>query len=126
MYKKIAKFQHYCVRKKIQCLPNQTQSYMCESLLGLPKLSYEIDKRKLYFLRKHIVMPESSVTKQFSFRPLGFIPDIMVILQKYNLVNYIHEYSLNHTFPNTSAQQLQISVLLCGITWLIPYHQTVV
>ena len=27
----------------------------------------------------------------------------MVILQKYNLVNYIHEYSLNHTFPNTSA-----------------------
>ena len=60
-------------------------------------------------------MPESSITKIFLRRlftylqnitdraPLGFIPDIMVILQKYNLVNYIHEYSLNHTFPNTSA-----------------------
>ena len=90
----VEKFQHYCV-KKIQCLPNQTRSYMCESLLGLPKLSYEIDKRKLYFLQKLIVMPESSNTKQILLRrlftylqnitdrtPLGFIPDIMVILQK--------------------------------------------
>lgn len=111
----IDKLQHYYV-KKIQYLPNQTRSYMCESLLGLPKLSYEIDKRKLYFLQKLIVMPESTITKQIFLRrlftylqditdrtPLGFIPDIMVILQKYNLMNYIHEYSLNHTFPNTSA-----------------------
>ena len=41
----LEKFQHFCV-KKIQCLPWQTRSYMCESLLGLPKLSLEIDKFK--------------------------------------------------------------------------------
>ena len=41
-----------------------TISDACESLLGLPKLSYEIDERKLYFLQKLIVMPESSITKQ--------------------------------------------------------------
>ena len=46
----LEKFQHYCV-KKMQCLPSQSRSYMCESLLGLPKLSYEIDKRKLLFLQ---------------------------------------------------------------------------
>ncbi|MEW8547750.1 MAG: hypothetical protein AB2693_29935, partial [Candidatus Thiodiazotropha sp.] len=71
---------------------------------------------KLYFLHKLIVMPETSITKQIFLRrlftyllditdrtQLGFVPDIMVILQKYNLTHYIHEYSLNHTFPNVSA-----------------------
>ena len=44
--------------------------------------------------------------------PLGFIPNIMVILQKYNLVTYIHEYSLNHTFPNTSAWKKIVKITL--------------
>ena len=110
----LEKFQHFCV-KKIQCLPWLTRSYMCESLLGLPKLSSEIDKRKLFFLERLIRLPETTLTKQifirrlFSFQyitdrsPLGFIPDVIKIMEKYNILEHLHSYLANYTFPNTAV-----------------------
>ena len=81
---------------------------MCESLLGLPKLSLEIDKRKLLFLQRLLRMPENSATKQIFIRrlftylysitdrtPLGFVPDILNILAKYNLADYLNGYITN-------------------------------
>ena len=120
----LEKFQHFCV-KKIQCLPWQTRSYMCESLLGLPKLSLEIDKRKLFFLQQLIRMPENAVTKQifirrlFTFQwhitdisPLGFIPDVIKILKKYNLFEYLHNYLTNYTFPTASVWKRTVKNVL--------------
>ena len=48
---KINQFQHYAV-KLIQNLRHSTRSDMCESLVGLRKLSTEVDKRKLLFFQK--------------------------------------------------------------------------
>ena len=120
----LEKFQHFCV-KKIQCSPWQTLSYMCESLLGLPKLSLEIDKRKLFFLQRLIRMPKNAVTKQifirwlFTFQwhitdisPLGFLPDIFKILEKYNLVEYLHNYLTNYTFPTAPVWKRTVKNLL--------------
>ena len=89
---------------------------MYESLLGLPKLSLEIDERKLLFLQRLIRMSENSATKQifilgiFTYlnsitgrTPLGFVPDSLNILAKYNLANYLNDYITNNTFPSTAV-----------------------
>ena len=41
-------FHHYCLNK-IQFLPKNTRSAMCQTLLGVGSLLSEIDKRKLMF-----------------------------------------------------------------------------
>ena len=56
--------------KKIQCLPMKTRSYMCESLIGLSNISFEMDKRRLFFLERFIRLPEKSASKQIFIRML--------------------------------------------------------
>lgn len=123
-FNELEKFQHYCV-KKMQCLPIQTRSYMCESLIGIPKISLEIDKRKLFFLERLIRMPENSASKQIFIRrlftylnnitdrtPLGFIPDIVNVLARYNLSDYLEKYITYYIFPATAIWKRTVKKIL--------------
>ena len=83
---------------------------MCESMLGLYRLSAEVEKRKLMFVHKILTMSHESITQKFFIRKyllyisdtndikLGFIPDICSLLNKYNL-----QYLIND-FVNKSCQ----------------------
>ena len=47
----------------------------------------------------------------------------MVILQDYNFMNHIHEYSLNHTFPNASAwKKIVKNILLRFESYTVDSH----
>ena len=101
----ISRLQHN-VAKRIQGFAKRTRSDMCESMLGLPHLTFEIDKRKLMFLRKFLSLPyEAQCHKIFIHRYLqyleprnaalvqkGFIPDICMLLCQYNLQYILNDY----------------------------------
>ena len=105
-------FQHRCL-KVIQNLPLQTRSVMVETLVHLHPITSEINKRKLLFLQKLCNMSEDYLSKQIFLRrlfqfqnrnntvvQLGFIPDIYIILKRYNLNMYIDQYINSATFPS--------------------------
>ena len=79
-----------------------TRSDMCETSLRIPRISTQIDKRKSNFLCTLIQTPPDMQPKQVFLRRLhiiftsghtnvqtGYIPDIITILNKYNLFYYI-------------------------------------
>ena len=73
------KTQHYIV-KSIQGFPTQTRSDICESMLGLYRLSSEVDKRKLIFLHKLLSLPHESIAKSiFMRRYLIFVQHPMYV-----------------------------------------------
>ena len=123
-FNELEKFQHYCV-KKIQCLPMKTRSYMSESLIGLSNISFEIDKRKLFFLERLIRLPENSASKQIFIRrlfaylnnitdraPLGFMPDIVTLLARYDLSSYLEKYIADYSFPATAIWKRTVKFAL--------------
>jgi len=63
----VNRFQYYIV-KKIQGFPICICSDMCESKVGLYKLTCIIDIRKLYCLHKLLGLPFQSVFKQLFIR----------------------------------------------------------
>ena len=83
------------VCRSIQGFPALTRSDMSESLLGLTKLSTEVDIRKLTFLEKLISLPNNSQAKLVFISRLfqnlhsnqsdGFIHDVRKLLAKYGL-----------------------------------------
>ena len=105
----INRFQHFIV-KLIQGFNVRTRSDICESMLGLYRLSAEVEKRKLMFVHKILLMSHDSITQKLFIRKyllyiannnnvkLGFIPDICSLLCKYNL-----QYLIND-FVNKSCQ----------------------
>lgn len=122
--KDIDVFHHYCI-KKLQYLPVQTRSAMCESLLGLGSLTAEIEIRKLLFFHKITTMQEICITKQIFLRrlftyfysngnsnQLGFIPDLYKILCKYNLECYLHRFINNRDLPSKSAWNRLIRTMI--------------
>lgn len=60
----IAKHQHTVV-KCIQGLRRRTRSDICESILGIHRLSAKIDKRKLMFLHKLLTSHNSTICQTF-------------------------------------------------------------
>ena len=82
---------------------------MCESMLGLYKLTAEIDRRKLLFLGKLCILPSSSLPNQIFYLRLflffdgytdsGFMADIWVILKKYGLSHYLRDLVNTLDFP---------------------------
>ena len=112
--KEIEVFHHFCL-KKIQYLPTNTRSAMCQSLLGVGSLVGEIDKRKLLFFHKITNLPDTSLTKKIFLRRLflyfqrqhslcqsvqmGFIPDLYKILSKYRLLKFLDDYMQNIPLP---------------------------
>ena len=109
----INKFQHYAA-KLIRNFRKQTRSDMCESLLGLPRLCSEVDKRKLMFFQKLTMLSYQSTVKQiflkrlytFVYKPkgqLGFIPDVYRLFSKYGLSDFFTDYVKHYTFPTKVA-----------------------
>ena len=98
--------------KSIQHLPTQTRTDMALSLIGWYPAEAEIEKRKLSFLQKLCCLNPNLLSKKlFVFRlnlfiirgfkdQLGFIPDIMCILTKYNLSTYLINYVRTSAFPS--------------------------
>ena len=96
-------FQHRIV-KLIQGFHIRVWSDMCESVLGLNRITDMIDRRKLMFLHKILSMKESALCKRLFLRKLfhfiynpskvsmGFIPDICGLLAKYNLNFLLNMY----------------------------------
>ena len=107
----INKLQHYIV-KSIQGFHVRTRSDMCESMLGLFRLSFEIDKRKLMFIYKILSLPSHAVSKNIFLRRYftyisllnnnakGFIPDICRLLLRYNLEDIINTFILSQKLPS--------------------------
>jgi hypothetical protein len=50
----LKRLQHFIV-KHVQKLPKLTRSDICESLVGLNPITCEVEKRKLYLLRKAVL-----------------------------------------------------------------------
>lgn len=103
-------FQH-SICKSVQNLPSQTRSDMCETLLNILPISSEIDARKLLFFGRLCRMSYQTLPKQiflirlFSFlvelrkNQRGFIPDILRLLDHYDLVEYLDQWMKNRLFP---------------------------
>ena len=102
--------QHFVV-KHIQVMHRKTRSDMCETMLDLPRLTVVVEKRKSMFLQKLCPIESNILSKQiFTFRlfqcflspdrkQLGFIPDIIGILQKYSLSSHLINYIFTGNFP---------------------------
>ena len=99
----INRLQHFAV-KKILGLPIRTRSDTCESMLGLLRLSAEVEKRKLMFLYKILSLNTNTICQKLFIRKYilftsnrsslkyGFIPDTCNILEKYDLQAIINDY----------------------------------
>lgn len=85
---------------------------MCESIFGLLPIASEIDKRKLQLFGRLCLMDTKCLTKKiflhrlFSYldspncKHYGFIPDIIHLLDKYNLLEHLNSYLQNGLFLN--------------------------
>lgn len=90
--------------KRIQGLDPNTRSVAAIGCLGLWTIEGYIDKIKLLFFHKLLTAPTTSIHKKlfvkrlFSFiyrlveKPLGFVPDIVNLLHKYELYHVLQEY----------------------------------
>uniref|UniRef100_A0A8W8ISZ1 Reverse transcriptase domain-containing protein n=1 Tax=Magallana gigas TaxID=29159 RepID=A0A8W8ISZ1_MAGGI len=104
-------FQHF-ICKHAMNLPKHTRSDMCESIFGLLPIASEIDKRKLQFFGRLCLMDTKCLTKKiflhrlFSYldspncKHYGFIPDVIHLLDKYNLLEHLNSYLQNGLFLN--------------------------
>lgn len=107
-------FQH-SICKSAQNLPRQTRSDMCESLFNVIPISVEIDARKLLFFGRLCRMSSQALPKQtflirlFSYlmrltnNQVGFIPDVVQLLTIYNLIDYLHQWIENGSFPSKQS-----------------------
>ena len=113
-------FQHFVV-KHIQVMHRRTRSDMCETMLDLPRLTVVVEERKFMFLQKLCQIEPNILSKQiFTFRlfqcllildrkQLGFIPDIIGILQKYSLSSHHMNYIFTGNFPSNFSWKNSIN-----------------
>lgn len=97
--------------KRMQGLPSSTRSEAAIGNLGLWTIQGFIDKAKLLFLHRLLISPPSSVQKMlfinrlYSYfykaveKPLGFIPDVVEVLKKYDLCFILQDYLENGSVP---------------------------
>ncbi|MCG8078339.1 MAG: hypothetical protein JAY75_19120, partial [Candidatus Thiodiazotropha taylori] len=81
-------------------------------MLGWLPMRARVEQRKLIFLQKLCTMPPDTLARQvFDLRlnlfllkgcrnQLGFIPDVWDIVLKYDLSEYLHQYTLSSAFPS--------------------------
>ena len=98
--------------KCIQKVPKTTRTDMAIAMLGWRPLMCYIDKRKFGLLQKLCTMPTNLLSRKiFNLRlnlfmlkglksQIGFIPDVITIVKKYNLTQYISNYLKNAVFPS--------------------------
>ncbi|CAB4026160.1 Hypothetical predicted protein, partial [Paramuricea clavata] len=109
-YIELEKVQNIMVRIMQGLLPG-TSGSAARGLLGLLSVEAEIDKRKLYFLGRLINMGAGAPCRRVFFIRLlrwkwncgkkltGFVPDIVEILAKYDLLQVLITYILTNDFP---------------------------
>ena len=89
-------------------------------MVGLYRISEEVEIRKLLFLYKILSLPEKCITKQIFTRKyilfvhdktcvkMGFIPDICNLLAKYNLCYIINDYMACKTLPTKASWKCNV------------------
>ena len=124
---------HRLCLKKMQGLPKHTRSDMVTVLIESWDIRYEIEKRKLLFLHRLCTLPNHTLARKiFNFQMFlqcspysqpvkhGFEQDIVKIVQKYNLWNYIETYLNCGTFPAKKHWKHIIKESMCisnAMTW---------
>ena len=115
----LGRAHRFCV-KYIQNLPVYTKTDVYIGLAGVSPIGSDIDYRKLLFLGQICRAPSLRACKKlFNYRlfsffisgnslKLGFIPDIVRILRKYSLEDYLQRYMATGLFP-TKVQWKRIS-----------------
>ena len=128
----LSRIQHDIV-KKIQGLPIRTRSDICEPMVGISRISSEVEKRKLMFLHSLLRLPINALPLQIFIRRyvhhilhpdikmLGFIPDVCTLLKKYSgehvLNAYVADYrSLPTKFSWKNTVKLRIQSME-EVTW---------
>jgi hypothetical protein len=108
---KLSTFQHFVCKKSLN-LPKLTRSDICESLFDVLPITAEVDTRKLLFLGRLCRMDQNTLPKKIFLTRLfsylqhlsevqyGFIPDVMDLLESYNLANHISTWLENGFFPD--------------------------
>ena len=88
-----------------------TSGSAARGLLGMLSIEAEIDRRKLYFLGRLINISAGVLCRRVLFIRLarwkwnhrnnitGFVPDIVCILTKYDLLDYLMEFVSTNCFP---------------------------
>jgi endonuclease/exonuclease/phosphatase family metal-dependent hydrolase len=99
--------------RRIQDLPVRTHNVISRGLLGELSMASRIALIKLGFLQRLVATKPNTIVKQIFTRRLyenvinskmkGFVPDIMMILQQYNLSNELFCYMRGGHFPSKSA-----------------------
>jgi hypothetical protein len=128
---KLEKVQNTFLRVCLGLLSGTSGSTAC-GLLGLWTVGAEIDKRKLLFLRRLICASEDCVYRRVFMIRLnrwrwnpnkitGFVPDLVGILQKYCLWEYMDNFLQSGNFPSKSEWKKTvienlIRRLSCGIS----------
>ena len=94
---------------------------MCQSLLGLHPIISEIDKKKLYFLQKLCTFDDVYISKKIFITRLfsffidtnrvqhGFIPDIVSVLYKYQLHDYMTDFLFTSFFPDKRTWKIIVN-----------------
>ena len=101
--------------KQIFNLPRLTRSDICEQFLNTLPITAEIDTRKLLFFGRLCRMNTNYLPKKiftsrlFSFlyqlskNQIGFIPDVLHLLQVYQLSDYLQTWLSTGSFPPKSS-----------------------
>lgn len=104
-------------------LPGSSGS-AARGLLGLHSITTEINKRKLYFLSRIINSDTCLAHRKLFVRRLirwkwkstkmsGFIPDIMKVLEDFDLLGYVTDFIKNDCFPSKARWK---SIVISAIT----------
>ena len=122
----LEKIQNITVQIFQGLLPGTSGSAAC-GLLGLYSVETEIDKRKLYFVARLINMRPGLPCRRLFFTRLirwkwentnmvtEFIPDIIKLLEKYNLLDYMLQFLKTNQFPTKQNWKNIVK-----INWLSP------
>jgi len=98
------------VAKNAQKISTLARSDLCENMVGLRSIICEIEKRKLFFFGKLCKMDNGYLVQNISIHRLftcmsdnrhrkGCVPEILNILSKYNLSDFLTCYTRNADFP---------------------------
>jgi hypothetical protein len=120
-YIELEKVQNIMVRIMQGLLP-ATSGSAARGLLGLLSIEAEIEKRKLYFLGRLLNMGAGAPCSRVFFIRLfrwkwnydkkltGFVPDIVEILVKYDILEVLITYILTNDFPTKTLWKKTINM----------------
>ncbi|CAG2251433.1 unnamed protein product [Mytilus edulis] len=117
---------HKYICKTIQGLPARTRSDKCTSLLGWLPVECYIDKCKLQFFGRLCRMDNNLLPKRILLLRLlefrnkcskkqdGFVPDLIKIAVKYDLINFVEDFVKSGSFPSKAVWNRYISTSIAN------------